>query len=127
MHKVFVYGTLRSEAARPAEKFVDAKVLSRATVPGHIYDLGWFPGFKHGSTLDSPHNVVGELIEVTDEALERLDAYEGVPDLYKRESTTALTYDGEYVPCFVYVYNGQVHNNDFVPHGDWVVYAKEEA
>lgn len=125
-HNVFVYGTLLSAASNPAERLVDAKVISRGTVPGFIYDLGWFPGYKPLSVLEEINHVQGELISVDQEGLERLDAYEGCPSLYRRADTTVLTEEGEYVPAQIYIYNGQVHPDDVVPHGDWISYSHDK-
>lgn len=127
---VFVYGTLLSGASRPASAFVGADVLSTAYVPGAIYDLGWFPGFKTVSAIehgDYLPEVKGELILVDEEGLERLDAYEGCPDLYSRQDITVKTEGGFFVPAFIYVYNGNVHKDDLVPHGDWLAHEKENA
>jgi gamma-glutamylcyclotransferase (GGCT)/AIG2-like uncharacterized protein YtfP len=122
---VFVYGTLLSAGANPAERMVDAEVVTGAKVPGVIYDLGWYPGFKQASALDDPSDVFGELIKVDEEGIERLDAYEGAPSLYTRAETTVQTNAGEFVPAFVYVYNGNVHDDDRIVGGNWLDYEKE--
>lgn len=126
MHKIFVYGTLLSNATRPASSFVDAKILGKGTIPGLIYDLGWYPGYKSASVSDGECLVHGEVIEVNDIDLERLDAYEGVPFLYRRKATTAILDDGQAMPVDVYEYNDVVHHNDVIPHGDWIRYSKEQ-
>ncbi len=119
---VFVYGTLLSNGANPAERMVDAEVVGPASAPGIIYDLGWYPGYK----ADSENVVLGELIRIDEEGLERLDAYEGYPSLYKRLEIPVMTEDYETVPALVYVYNGNIHEDDVVPRGDWIAYAKEK-
>lgn len=128
---VFVYGTLLSAATNPAERLVDAEVVTGAKVPGVIYDLGWYPGFKPLSVMADRNGnmpeVLGELIKVDEEGLERLDAYEGCPSLYHRAETTVQTNAGEFVPAYVYVYNGNVHDDDRVVGGNWLDYeAKQE-
>lgn len=129
---VFVYGTLLSEGSNPASAMVDAEVIGRATVPGVIYDLGWFPGFKRASVVDEDQSLVhGELIRVDEEGLERLDAYEGCPSLYHREETTVILTKDDWdddlwaaVPAYIYIYNGNVHEDDRVPTGEWIGYEK---
>lgn len=129
LNYVFVYGTLLSGGSRPASSFVDATVEFTGTVPGCIYDLGWFPGFKPVDISDFGDDlplVKGEIISVTDEGLERLDAYEGCPDLYYREMIMAMTEEGHFIPVNIYVYNGTVHEDDVIQGGDWIAYEKEQ-
>ena len=106
-HQVLTYGTLRP--------FTNENIVR---VPGQLYDLGAFPGIK----LDNSSNTVVtcELIEVTDEELERLDRYEGYrpsdPDnsLYIRRKL-------DWGP-FIYEYNdpfGNLSEKGIVPSGDW--------
>lgn len=122
---VFVYGTLLSKGANPASNMVGAEVVTGGQIPGSIYDLGWYPGYKLSTiTDDTPSIVKGELIRVTEEDMDRLDSYEGVPDLYRRAQTTVETDNGEFVPAYVYVYNGNVHNDDLVLDGDWIKHLK---
>lgn len=122
---VFVYGTLLSGSCNPAERMVDAEVVGPATAHGQIYDLGWFPGFKRQSTVEGDSLVKGEVIRIDEEGLERLDAYEGVPSLYSRGEITAITDDGEAIPAYVYIYNGNVHEDDLIPHGDFIRHEAE--
>lgn len=74
---LFVYGTLRSEFnnhfARMLRK--DATLVGRATVPGSIYRVSEYPGFR-----PEPAGVVhGELYRLSQPAatLKALDEYEG--------------------------------------------------
>jgi gamma-glutamylcyclotransferase (GGCT)/AIG2-like uncharacterized protein YtfP len=103
-HQVLVYGTLRP--------FTNANIVR---VPGHLYDLGSFPGVKLDNSSETM--VTCEAIEVTDEELERLDMYEGYrpsdPDnsLYIRRKL-------DWGP-FIYEYNGCVRDTDAIPSGDW--------
>ena len=106
-HQVLVYGTLRP--------FTNTNVVR---VPGHLYDLGSFPGVRLDNSSDTM--VTCEVIEVTDEELERLDQYEGYrpsdPDnsLYIRRKL-------DWGP-FIYEYNdpfGNLSEKYIVPSGDW--------
>ena len=99
-HQVLTYGTLRP--------FTNTNVVR---VPGHLYDLGSFPGIKLDNS--SGTMVTCEVIEVTDEELERLDLYEGYrpsdPDnsLYIRRKL-------DWGP-FIYEYNYSVSQYDIIP------------
>ena len=106
-HQVLVYGTLRP--------FTNENIVR---VPGQLYDLGSFPGIKLDNS--SSTMVTCEVIEVTDEELERLDLYEGYrptdPDnsLYIRRKL-------EWGP-FIYEYNNPWDNlseKPIIASGDW--------
>ena len=73
---LFVYGTLRQGGVRDIRKLSPASAfLSRGTVQGLLYDLGAYPGLlleKNGTAIS------GEVYQVSDAVLIRLDAIEGV-------------------------------------------------
>ena len=102
MKQVFVYGTLmRGEKA--------ARMLSEGSYKGEyilndyaMYDLGPFPGIKQ----KPGEKVVGEVFEVPDSVIPRLDSYEGEGDLYKRTSVSVENENTRLVEVFVYVYMG---------------------
>jgi gamma-glutamylcyclotransferase (GGCT)/AIG2-like uncharacterized protein YtfP len=76
---LFVYGTLRSEFDNPHARLLrsQAELIGKAMVPGSIFRIGQYPGYKPG-----PAGVVhGELYKLKDpETLfKALDEYEG-PD-----------------------------------------------
>ena len=108
---LFVYGTLRdahpnskrfglTEVAKP-----DAKLMGFT-----VHNLGWFPGIVPGEGF-----VVGDVFHITDDLIPGLDAYEGVPSLYRRE-----VHDVGSTPCYVYVYNGTPPPGSEVTDGDWL-------
>lgn len=76
--RLFVYGSLRSTAARPLASWSGASVrcLGAARIRGRLYDLGAYPG-----VVDCPRSgwVRGELYELRRprRLLARLDRYEG--------------------------------------------------
>ena len=107
LHTVLTYGTLRP--------FTNKNIFR---VPGRLYHLGSFPGLKLDNSSDTM--VTCELIEVTDEELERLDLYEGYrpsdPDnsLYIRRKL-------DWGP-FIYEYNGEIQSfHEIIPSGTWAV------
>lgn len=107
-HKIFVYGTLRPGTSEPV------------MVPGQMFDLGWFPGAV-GIETDDQHFFMAEIIEVDDETLARLDAYEGYDPRHPEHS---LYLRKEYQDGFIYQYNGNVSGKLPVPTGDWLDYTQ---
>jgi gamma-glutamylaminecyclotransferase len=87
---LFVYGTLKRGCSNH-QHLADQTFLGLArTVPGYrLYDLGGYPAIV--AQADAPDGVVGEVWSVNDEALERLDRFEGVHEgLYRRETLPLL-------------------------------------
>ncbi|MBA3247259.1 MAG: gamma-glutamylcyclotransferase [Pyrinomonadaceae bacterium] len=120
-HLVFVYGTLRRGGLRampmifPAATFIDT-----ATVQGRLYDFGTYPGLL----LDeSNSSVVGEVYEVDDETLNKLDAIEADSHYWRKQ--VELSVGGRRQIGWVYVYNPQFYSRlILIESGDWIEYAK---
>jgi gamma-glutamylaminecyclotransferase len=87
---LFVYGTLKRGCSNhhhlAGQKFVSAA----RTRPGYrLYDLGGYPAIV--TVADDRDGVVGEVWSVDDDALRRLDVFEGVHEgLYRREPLPLL-------------------------------------
>ncbi len=97
---LFVYGTLkrgqRNHHLIQSQKFLD----EATTMPLYrLYALGWFPGMV--LDVDNGLEVKGELWEVDDATLEKMDEYEGVPDLFVRQDV-AIRDCFETVQAFLY-------------------------
>lgn len=107
--KLFVYGTLR-----PKDEAVTHLLADHL-----MYNAGPFPYILPDITCD----VVGVLLDVTDEDLIAMDRYEGVSTgLYRREFVTV--YDiGTTEPTQAWVYVGGSHWPTPIKSGDW--YNKE--
>jgi gamma-glutamylcyclotransferase (GGCT)/AIG2-like uncharacterized protein YtfP len=75
-HTVFVYGTLKRGGALDHVLSGDT-YMGEAFVAGRLFNLGAFPGLKQGFTLPGDL-VLGEVYQVSDETLQRLDIVEGV-------------------------------------------------
>jgi gamma-glutamylcyclotransferase (GGCT)/AIG2-like uncharacterized protein YtfP len=123
-HLLFIYGTLmpglRLEAEMQGARFVGA-----AQVPGRLVDVGRYPGFLVGDGL-----VTGEVYEVDDAHLARLDEVEAmVPgdraaSQYWREGVTVGgALQGQQVQT--YVYNRPVEGCTPIAHGDYRRYIRE--
>jgi gamma-glutamylcyclotransferase (GGCT)/AIG2-like uncharacterized protein YtfP len=79
---LFVYGTLRRDAANHHE-LRDAYFLGRARTQARyeLVDMGGYPALLEGGD----GVVYGELYEIDDALRETLDAFEDVPELYQRK------------------------------------------
>jgi gamma-glutamylaminecyclotransferase len=97
MERVFVYGTLlrgnvsHDVLARLGARFAGATRTSAART---LVDLGPYPAMLPASDRDRVP-VHGEVYEVAAAALDVLDAFEGCPDLYRRERVGLETETGE--------------------------------
>jgi gamma-glutamylaminecyclotransferase len=82
-HLVFTYGTLKRGYGNH-RLLTDARFVNHAMTyaPFHVVCVGFPVAFKSGPDM---RRVIGEVYEVTDEQLARLDQLEGVPRHYQRE------------------------------------------
>ena len=118
MKKVFVYGSLLSGLG-------NHPLLSNSTLLGvtksprefAMLDLGSFPGV----VLDEEgEEMIGEVYEVDDTTMNRLDRLEGYnsnkPEmgLYSKKEI-----DTEFGKAFIYIYNNHYGRGDKVINGDW--------
>ncbi len=168
MEKIFVYGTLM-QGQRAHDLLKDAHYISRAILRDYrMFSLNSFPGIQLSKdasdslkereektektdlhienmmTIDTPpctgDYVIGELYEVDEETVKRLDEYEGEGTLYDRKLVTVDRYtDKYYEDCpfifqkrhsaYAYVYKGDADNLKTIPYmwntksDDYVWYA----
>lgn len=116
---LFVYGTLREGESNHwlLEELSAVKVAECQTPPLFtLLNLGHYPGLIRGGNTA----VRGELYRLNRSALDRLDRFEGHPDLFRREELlTELKHihtDGVVVEGAVaYIYRGA----GALPSGDW--------
>jgi len=80
-------------------------------IPGALWDLGPYSGLAAGEA-----EVRGELVEVDDTTLERLDAFEDEGSLYLRCKVRLIEPD---VEAWVYVYNQPLDRAEPIPAGCW--------
>ena len=102
--RIFVYGTLQ-RGQRNHDLLLGQEFLGTAqTQPRYrLYDCGRHPGL-----VDDPHQGVaiqGEVWRVSDEALQKLDEYEGVPDYFSRRP---ILLHGRDSPVEAYYFNSAV-------------------
>lgn len=102
------------------ELFPGAKLIGRASVTGSLYDLGSYPGLR----LDeSSSPVAGELYEVDDEILYKLDEIEAPSHYWRKQVEVSL--DDYRKLSWVYVYDPQFYSGTIlIKSGDWIEYAK---
>jgi gamma-glutamylaminecyclotransferase len=86
MKSVFVYGTLKRGGSN--HRFLAGQQFlgEATTAPGYtLYSLGGYPGMVR--SINSTHFVTGEVWNVDDACLAKLDKLEGIDEgLYARES-----------------------------------------
>lgn len=103
-----------------------ARFLGAAQVLGRLVDLGRYPGLLHGEG-----QVTGEVYEVDDAHLARLDAVEDmVPgnraaSQYWREVVTVCGGPLQGQQVQTYVYNQAAQGCTAIPHGDYRRYIRE--
>ena len=100
--RLFLYGTLKRGGANHGQMAGQRFLGAARTAPGWgLYDLGEYPGMVRDAA--DAAGVSGELWEVDDAALARLDAFEGVPEkLYTREVVELAAPAGEIAETYVY-------------------------
>jgi gamma-glutamylcyclotransferase (GGCT)/AIG2-like uncharacterized protein YtfP len=126
MHKVFVYGSLLSGMGNHG-LLSSAKFIGTTKTTPHfkMMDLGWFPGVVEHHEGDS---IIGEVYEVDDEQLYRLDRLEG----YNSSNPTMGLYNKkeintEFGKAIIYIYNNPFERTGiFVSNGDWRTYVSSK-
>jgi len=135
MHRLFVYGSLRSGFHNPAYDYLTKyfHLLGEAVVKGMLHDNGSYPVAT--PTIED-HYITGELYELNnanefDWAIEQLDDYEGLnadpgeTPLYKRELVEVFQ-DGQPSKAWIYWYNKSVDNMPQLDMGDVLRYLQEK-
>jgi len=127
-HLIFVYGTLRKGGK--ANYFLKgARWVGSAKIHGALYKIDWYPGVIRAEKLTKEHPaatwVLGDVYEVGDVLLAKLDDYEGCtpqhnkPHEYQRVQTQVKTPDENLTVQF-WEYAWQVNPENHLPHGDWL-------
>jgi gamma-glutamylcyclotransferase (GGCT)/AIG2-like uncharacterized protein YtfP len=104
MTRVFVYGTLKRGCSNHGFLTGQRYVGDARTTPGFdLYAVADYPGMVHSS--DGTGSVTGEIWEVDDACLRRLDALEGTDQgLYVREPVALeAPFAGEPVETYFYL------------------------
>ena len=109
--KVFVYGTLKSGHSN--NRLLEySTFVGKGSSLGLMYMIGKGMGFPYvlGKSYDFPHTkavakaINGEVYEVTETTLAALDALEGCPSHYTRETCyVRIKETGKIEECYIYV------------------------
>lgn len=110
---LFVYGTLRRNETPPEVTGLmgSLELVGAGSVPGHIFDLGEYPGAIFDPTSTS--RVRGEIYKLpkSPQFLRKLDSYEEFDpnsprqSLFIRVNTAVETNNGERLNCWAYRIN----------------------
>lgn len=109
MHLVFTYGTLKKNFHN--HHFLEnQKFLGKASTIGNkfeLYDNGFFPMVVE---VKNGQNIEGELYEVDNRCLKRLDYLEGVPHHYDRKIIKVKKENNEEEKAIIYIYQRDTKN-----------------
>jgi gamma-glutamylcyclotransferase (GGCT)/AIG2-like uncharacterized protein YtfP len=127
--RLFVYGTLRSDAGHPMRKVLAQGARHRGAgwVHGTLVVVDWYPGLV---TAPPPARVFGELWEVSDAGIwAPLDQYEGCgprdpsPHEYQRATLRVTSEELGEVDAWAYLYAAPVDGLAVIESGDWLDHA----
>ena len=120
MHKsyVFVYGSLR-------KGFGNHRLLENSKFLGYGKTKEKYSLYADGIpyVVKEPlTQIKGEIYQVDDETLHRLDQLEGHPEFYKRELIDVITEDGKTIKAWIYFYPYKKGN--LIKSGDYKDYRR---
>ena len=100
--------------------FPGAKFIGRAKVRGGLYDFGEYPGLL----LDEASSlVIGEVYEIDDAILNKLDDIEA--GSYYRRKQVEVALGNRRMICWVYEPDPELYpRRMLITSGDWIEYAK---
>lgn len=118
---LFVYGTLRTGGSNHhllASGGAALAGVARTLAVHELFDLGAYPGMVAGGHT----SVTGEVYVIDERLRERLDAFEGHPRLFRRE--TILLEDQRPVQTYLFVEANLARNLRArrIDCGDWMVH-----
>lgn len=129
MTLLFVYGTLRRDAAGRSHPLLgeDAEWRGKACWPGRLYRVADYPGaVASADPSDRVHGELYALPQPPDAVLAALDAWEDCDTAdpeYRRERALVRRDDGSRVEAWIYVYArpvaglARIISGDFGPGG----------
>lgn len=117
MTRVFVYGTLKA-GERNHHLMKDAKFITLTAAPGHLYAGISYPAAippEVALEVEVPPWICGEVYEVNEETLRRLDRLEGHPHFFERTEVTLW----DKTKASMYYYKHDVSWMKSLPQGVW--------
>jgi len=120
-HLIFIYGSLRrGNVTAISIRFPNSGFIAEATVRGNLYDLGAFPGLV---VSESNSTVNGELYEVDDELLSKLDEFEASTNYLRKQ--VEISFNDHNETGWTYEPDPAFHSfHTLITSGDWMEYAK---
>jgi len=136
LHRIFVYGSLRSGFHHPAYAYISRyfTLVSEGKIKGKLYDMGEYPA---AVPTDDDFFIVGELYKINHPeefnwAMAQLDDYEGLNTennelpLYRREPAT-IYLNGGTETAWVYWFNDDTKGRPVVASGDVLQYLQQKS
>ena len=122
-HFVFVYGSLRrGNAGAMSVRFPNAVYVAEGRVRGSLYDLGEYPGLVMDGAVSF---VTGEVYQVDDDTLNRLDKFELTSDYSRKQ--VEVEHGLERTDCWIYVPDRVAEffgNYELIESGDWIAHVR---
>jgi len=136
MHKVFVYGTLKSDTPKvfQVSHYLEQQHFRKATIPGQLFLIPGvgvcFPAVKV-EDIQEGDIVHGEVVEFEhEEILEALDHIEGVQkegSMYDRVKVVATLEDGTMEEVWAYVWVDDPEYLKYkIEHGNFEIFGFQE-
>ena len=101
-------------------RFPNSKFVADASVGGSLFDLGAYPALLIN---ESNSVVIGEVYEVDDEILNKLDDFESSSHYWRKQVKISLGANTK--KCWVYAPNPESYSHrTLITSGDWIEYAK---
>jgi gamma-glutamylcyclotransferase (GGCT)/AIG2-like uncharacterized protein YtfP len=128
--KIFVYGTLMGIFSNQYARLLqeEASLIGTATIPGHLFDLGLYPGALYDEK--SKNKIHGEVYEFAgNKIVLELDFYEGnweklkTPNEFIRKSIPVF-FDNDWTDCWFYQYNLDYRSYPLIKSGNYAQYLK---
>lgn len=125
MHKVFVYGTLKQGHGNHQRLLTNSTLVNMGSIEGFdLYDLGCYPAIVPHKEVPLTDKVFGELYEVDDLTLTKLDGLEGYRGgyngFYDRKTVQVTTVDGDVEDALVYFMRSKPNDNvSVILEGVW--------
>lgn len=102
---VFVYGTLLKANRNHQAYLKNAHYSGQAVLHDYaLYDLGSYPGILSKKN----ELVLGEVYDINEQTLARLNVLEGEGDLYLLTEVEVSSEDGSVITVYTYIYNRSV-------------------
>lgn len=112
MEKVFVYGTLMQGYGNHRNYLSQSEFLGKGEITGYaLYAVSSFPGV----VLEAGEKVKGEVYNVDDPTLKRLDSLEGEGSLYLRKQVEVLL-NGQLVQGWAYLWNHETEGSEKITY-----------